>query len=781
MEKSNFIRSKGYIDTIEQFDAEFFKLSEKEALYLDPQQRVLFECVLEGIEDSGIIPGDSSLSIGTFVGCNTSQYFLQNLLPLLDDPNTTDLEEMYILTGNSSDYLASKLAYFFNFQGPCQTLNSACSTSLSCVYQACQSLLNYQCDAAVAGGVSITLPKKNGYKYTPESIYSPDGTCKPFDHNSKGTVFSDGAGVVILKRLEDAINDNDQIYSVIKACTSNNDGAEKMGFFAPGVKGQTRAILDALELAEISPELIQFIECHGTATNLGDPIEIRALTDAFSAYTNKKQFCYVSSIKSIMGHMNTAAGVAGLIKAALCVKHKELTPNLYFEKANPNIDFENSPFVPPRISRVEFLDVEKIYAAVSSFGIGGTNVHAIISSAPAKKVQPEERQSNVLVFSAKTEAALTTMIQNHIIFIETFEHSLSDYAYTMQIGRKTYIYKTSFIFKNREDLLKKMRSNIQASSQPPLKELTIRVSNSIENSGELLSLLSKSDFWIKEELSAIEKLIQTDQNYTQHETNFLLLVTVSRLIKNLSKTPIKFVTDNFDPLIALVIAEGVGITEGFACLSNPELYETTFIRELEYPCFSTPLNREFKIGEKLSTLLKEETEQQSEEDRNYLDLSKFLQQPKCSDLSLEIANQLWLMGGAIQWDILYDQLPNKISAPNYPFERKRFWIDRLEKKADTAVVERPHNNFQPSDNLYTNILLALIHRHMGCMVDDLNTSFFELGFDSLSSISFVDDLKKLLNIEISLEVLYQHQNPKLLSNFLEQQISSRSCSPSSSK
>jgi acyl transferase domain-containing protein len=311
---------------------------------MDPQHRHFLECAWEAIEDAGRPPETIEGPVGVYAGCGMGSYFYFNVC---SDRQLMDQVGMFLLrhTGNDKDFLATRASYAFDLKGPSVNVQTACSTSLVAVHYACQSLLNGETDMALAGGVTIDLPHRRGYVFQDGEILSPDGHCRPFDHRAAGTIFGSGVGVVVLRRLEDAIADGDNIHAVIKASAINNDGHSKAGYLAPSVTGQAEAIIEAQALGGIEADTIQYVECHGTGTYLGDPIEIEALTQAFRQSTSQTGYCRVGSVKSNIGHLDTAAGVVSLIKTSLALKNGEIPPSLGYEKPNPSIDFANSPFV----------------------------------------------------------------------------------------------------------------------------------------------------------------------------------------------------------------------------------------------------------------------------------------------------------------------------------------------------------------------------------------------------------------------------------------------------
>ncbi|WP_341530411.1 beta-ketoacyl synthase N-terminal-like domain-containing protein [Nostoc sp. UHCC 0302] len=459
---ASYVKACGVLEDIELFDANFFGFTPKEAELIDPQHRLFIECVYEALENSGYNSETYPGQIGIFAGAALSSYLLNNLFsnfyPHWDSLKSVDSFQMFI--GNDKDHLPTQISYKLNLKGPSVNVQTACSTSLVAVHFACQSLLNGESDIALAGGVSIHLPQKAGYYYEEGGILAVDGHCRAFDANASGTIFSNGMGVVVLKRLEDALTDRDYIHAVIKSSAINNDGSLKVGYTAPSVDGQRAVILEALALADVDPETISYVETHGTGTSLGDPIEIAALTQAFRASTDKKGFCAIASAKTNIGHLNTSAGVAGLIKTVQALKHKQIPANLHFKTPNPQIDFANSPFyVNTTLSEWQTNGTPR-RAGVSSFGIGGTNAHVILEEATNLRMQEckgagVQRRDYLLCLSAKNQKALEQATINLVTHLQQHpELDLADVAYTLSIGRRTFEYRRMVVCRDIEDALK---------------------------------------------------------------------------------------------------------------------------------------------------------------------------------------------------------------------------------------------------------------------------------------------------------------------------------------
>lgn len=453
----SYVKARGIISGGETFDAAFFGINPLEAVVMDPQARVFLELVYEALENAGYESESFEGLIGLYAGCGQNTYFASHISGRMEIVDR--IGEFQTMLANEKDFLTTRAAYKLNLKGPAVSVNTACSTSLVAVIQACQALTSYQCDLALSGGVSMTTPQNSGYMAQEGSMLSGDGHCRPFDASAQGTMFNNGAGVVVLKRLEDALNDGDRIYAVIRGSGINNDGADKVSFTAPSVDGQAEAVAMAQAYANFHPETISYIEAHGTATPLGDPIEIEALTQAFRVHTDAKQFCAIGSLKSNVGHLVAAAGVAGLIKTALALHYKKIPPSLNFEAPNPKIDFANSPFY-VNTKLAEWSEGETPRrAGVSSFGVGGTNAHIVLEEAPQIQSSGSSRPQQLLLLSAKTSQALeaaTANLQQHLQY--NSEINLADVAYTLQRGRKAFNYRRSVVCHDITDAIAALQS-----------------------------------------------------------------------------------------------------------------------------------------------------------------------------------------------------------------------------------------------------------------------------------------------------------------------------------
>ncbi len=487
LDNPKFVAADAILEDMDLFDAAFFDYSAREAEIMDPQHRLFLESAWEVLESAGYSSELYDGRIAVYAGANLSGYMIRNLY---SNPGLVeDVGSFKIMLANGQDFLATKVSYKMNLLGPSVNVNTLCSSSMVALHYACQNLLNYGCDIALAGGVSFQVSRNEAFFYQEGGIGSSDGHCRAFDSKANGTVSGSGLAVVALKRLEDAIADGDCIHAVIRGMGINNDGSLKNSYTAPSVDGQAECIAEAIAVSEVDPETITYVETHGTGTNLGDPIEIAALTKAFRSYTDKKQYCAIGSVKTNIGHLVNAGGLASVIKTVLAMKNRVIPPSLNFEEPNPKIDFTDSPFyVNSRLSKWE-TDGSPLRAGVSSFGIGGTNTHVILEEAPELSPAKESnRPWQLICLSAKTEPALEKMCSNLAGHLnKNTDINLADAAFTLQVGRRNFNHRKVLAVRDIEDLKNKLE---------------------IENSDDVIARMQKSG-----EQSVIFMFSGTDNYY----------------------------------------------------------------------------------------------------------------------------------------------------------------------------------------------------------------------------------------------------------------------------
>ncbi|MEM7116112.1 MAG: amino acid adenylation domain-containing protein [Chloroflexota bacterium] len=463
----DYVRARGMLDDIDLFDAKFFGLTPREARALDPQQRIWLETAWTALENAGYTPEKYDGAIGVYAGAYYNGYLFYNLLEdraaIEQLVRFRSLDAFLNIISNDKDYLPTRTSFLFNLKGPSVNVQTACSTSLVAVAQACQSLLNFECDMTLAGGICVAVPQEKGYFYQEGGMTSADGHCRPFDDKATGTVFSSGVGIVVLKRLEDALADGDTISAIIRGAALNNDGAQKASYTAPSVDGQAEVISLAQAIADVDPETISYVEAHGTATPLGDPIEVAGLTKAFRQQTDKTQFCGLGSVKSNVGHLDAASGVTGLLKTVMALQNEELPPTLHYEKPNREIDFENSPFYVVNKRTPWPKGKEPRRAGVSSFGVGGTNAHVVVEEAPELPATTGARPRQLILVSGKTETAVSTQAAN--LTNALTDQNLADAAYTLAVGRADHPYRRAYVVDSVAKAAELLRSPKQTTEK----------------------------------------------------------------------------------------------------------------------------------------------------------------------------------------------------------------------------------------------------------------------------------------------------------------------------
>lgn len=455
-----YVKAGALLEGYERFDNDFFDVNPREAELMDPQQRIFLQTCYEALEEAGYCTGNADAVIGVYGGSSMNSFMIHNLMNNKEFTNEHKALQHIFIHGNINDYLCTKVSYKLNLNGPSMSVQSACSTSATATYLAYQALLNYDCDIALAGGVSVRVPHYAGYSVVEGGIFSSDGHCRAFDNDSDGTIFGNGVGVIALKRLNDAIQDNDNIIAIIRGAGLNNDGNLKVGYSAPSVKGQRDAIIQALDFAEVEPEEIGYVEMHGTGTKLGDVIEIKAIDSAYKQYTTKTGYCPIGSVKANIGHLNAASGIASIIKTALVVNKGIIPPIAAFRTQNKEILFSETPFYVN--TELKEWDDNKRIAGVSSFGIGGTNVHFIMENYEKEDVKEINNKHYLFQISGKTEIATINNAANMLKYLQSEQTcSLNDISKTLINGRRSYNYRIGIAADSKEDLIHKLQLRVK--------------------------------------------------------------------------------------------------------------------------------------------------------------------------------------------------------------------------------------------------------------------------------------------------------------------------------
>ena len=707
----NYIKAASILDDFDKFDAAFFGYTPKEAELMDPQHRLFLECAWEALEDAGYNPESYKGSVGVYGGAKTDTYLFnissnRELLKSLD--------AFQIALGNDLGCLSTRVSYKLDLKGPSYAVHTACSTSLVAVHLACQSLLIDECRMALAGGVTVNVPHRVGYLYQPGGIMSPDGHCRAFDAKAGGTVFGSGVGVVALKRLEDAISDRDQIYAVIKGSATNNDGSKKASYTAPGVEGQTRVIMEALAVAGVNADSISYIETHGTGTSLGDPIEVLALTGAFRASTSRNGFCAIGSVKSNLGHLDSAAGISSLIKTVLALKHGKLPPSLHYEQPNPKIDFDNSPFyVNTELTEWRTNGIPR-HAGVSSFGFGSTNAHIILEEAPTLEKSGKSKAWQLLLMSARTQTALDRMTVN---LAEYFSHnpgtSLEDAAYTLKAGRKVFKYRRAVLCRSVEEAVRLMRADSDKTGLAGCEEQLDRPVR-VYFDGEGISCINTSRLTYMEEPAFkywMDKCAEVFLPLLKLDVRNVLYSAKGQEVEASQQSA----SEKVSRCAAFALQFGLGKTllESGVCPVN---ITGCGIGYVVAECLSGNLSLEDAATKAVNGILQKEGPAAAE-DRNSIcvEIGMGVQRKNPanryegegnsgliipyrlnmgdenadSGLLATVLGQLWISGAHIDWSRYYaDEVRHRISLPTYPFERQRYWIDPVEKPDVSKIYGR---------------------------------------------------------------------------------------------
>lgn len=461
----NYIKAKAVLEDADLFDASFFDFSPREAELTDPQIRVFLECAWEALEHAAYNPDNFTGLVGVYAGMSFSSYMLSALAM---GTGAKDFDSFRALLGSDKDYLSTWVSYKLNLHGPSFNIQTACSTALAAIHLACRALITFECDMALAGGVSIAVPQRSGYFYEQGSIFSSDGHCRSFDARSTGSMAGEGVGIVVLKRLEDALKAGDTIQAVIRGSAVNNDGRRKVGYTAPAVKGQAEAISMALAVADVDKQSIAYIEAHGSGTKVGDPIEVSALNQVYAHSGLERGSIAIGSVKSNVGHLGPAAGIAGLLKTVLAIQHGQIPPSLHFDVPNPQIPFERGPFRVNNVLSPWPLRNRPRRAGVSSFGVGGTNVHLIVEQAPTAKPSDPPKPWQLLTLSARTPTALEKATERMAQYLrDNPEQNFADAAFTLQAGRKAFEHRRAVVCRDARhavELLQSRETLVSASA-----------------------------------------------------------------------------------------------------------------------------------------------------------------------------------------------------------------------------------------------------------------------------------------------------------------------------
>lgn len=815
-DNKNFIARRGVIDDVEFFDASFFSYSPREAELIDPQQKLFLECSWSAFEDAGYDPMRCTRSVGVFSGCNQNSYQLFHVINSVETLMSVHGMAIY----SEKDFLSTRVSYKLNLQGPSMTIQTACSTSLVAVHLACQSLLAMECDMALAGGVSVVFPQV-GYMYQDGGVFSPDGHCRSFDQSAAGTLGGDGVGVVLLKRFEDAIKDGDHIYGSILGSAINNDGAQKSSFAAPSSDGQMKAIAEAIAVADINSDTIGYIETHGTATPLGDVVEITALTRAFKKRSiGQNNTCFIGSLKPNIGHLDQAAGIANFIKASLIVKNGIIPPSLHFENPNAEIHFSETPFkVNDTLSKWPDSLLPR-RAGVSCFGFGGTNAHVIVEQAPEQKVLTSSRSSHLILISARTQSALdkyTSQMANY--FIENNTVCLADVAFVMQTGRtqfdKRCFFVASTVLEAHEILSKKSDKLFSASVG--------------RDNTPLIYFLFSGEKVGNHNMKGMELYYSEPVFRRIFDDAEMLLKNYKINLKEISHTELFMFVISFASASVLleygikpaaIVGFGVGeyaknCLSGICTFSeaieqlvarNNSTYTPTYLKE-DFSCNPELKNFlsnescvfiELGSGNFLSQLIKK---QSNFSDKNHL-IERILNDEQNNSESVSFLmtmGKLWLNGISIDFEKFYAcEKRQRLSLPAYPFERKKYFIEpitlgnnlsltttpKTEDKNLNSIFdgnnaissqkkyERPElgNNYVSCSSDFEKKLVAIWQEILGIEKIGIRDDFFDLGGDSISAIQIIAKITENFPIDYQIQDVIENSTIEIMATDIEERL-----------
>ncbi|WP_327070808.1 SDR family NAD(P)-dependent oxidoreductase [Kitasatospora sp. NBC_01302] len=671
LDDPGYVPAHGVLPDVDLFDTGYFEFTPAEAEFTDPQHRILLTAGHAALEHAGYDPARYDGLISVWAGAAINTYLQQQVLPNVDQ--TTTSNHFAVMVGNDKDFLATRLSYKLDLKGPSYTVQTACSTSLVAIHLACQGLINGECDMALAGGVTVKLPQTKGYLYEEGAILSEDGHVRTFDAEASGTVLGNGVGVLVLKLLSDAIADRDTVHAVIKGTATNNDGSGKVSFAAPGAAGQTAVIREAHAVSGVDPRSISHLEAHGTATRLGDPVEVSALTKAFRAQTEETGFCAIGSVKSNLGHLDAAAGVAGVIKTALMMKHRTLVPTLNYRTANPAIDFAAGPFT-VSTTTAPWRAEGPLRAGVSSFGIGGTNAHAVLEEAPPAPVAEEAAGRQVLVLSARTSSALRTAAHHLADHLDDSladrpdggpAATLADIGYTLAVGRRAHEYRLAVCGTDRAELARALREST-IPAEPAGGELSFVLTEQVTGAGDLAEQWCATEPVFAEHYRAA--LAAGAGEHGERGAAFALQYALGRLWLGWGLRPVAVHGDGLAARAAACVIGALDLADGAAAAAGTAA------------ALSTAASTAAK-GTRIAL-------RGAQEEVRGLVLS--VDSVRAGGPREAVA-RAWEAGAGIDWQAWFaGQQRGRVPLPTYPFEGRRCWMTGPKAPAATVSGQGPH-------------------------------------------------------------------------------------------
>ncbi|QNP75018.1 beta-ketoacyl synthase [Streptomyces roseirectus] len=767
-----YVKAAQTIAGTDLFDSELFRFTHDEAEILDPQHRVFLECALEALESSGYDPERTDAQIGVYAGAGMNTYLLHNLGERYRGASSVD--RYRLMLANDKDFLSTRVSYKLGLTGPSVTLSTACSTSLVAVHTACLALLGGECDMALVGAVHLNPPGE-GYQYQEGMIFSPDGHCRAFDAEARGTVIGSGAGAVVLKRLKEALADGDWIHAVIKGSAINNDGSAKTGYTAPSVPGQAAVIADAHEVADVDPDTIGYVEAHGTGTPLGDPIEVAALTEAFRHGTDRSGYCALGSVKTNVGHLDTAAGMAGLIKTALMLEHRTLVPSLHFTAPNPEIDFASSPFF-VNTATTEWSSARgPLRAGVSSFGIGGTNAHVILQEGPARPSPVPGERPELLVLSARSDQALkqaAAALARHLRARRDLD--LSAVAQTLGLGRRAHGHRLALVADRTRGAAMALAlgdgDGILRGVAGDVAPVLVLDGSASADAGALYAAVPA----YREAVDACAEAV----GGTGPHAGFCHTYGVVRALLSWGVAPGAFAGAGAGLAVAAAVTGALTLPDALALAAG-----------------SVPA----RVGVPSTPVLAAGTGARlTQEPQDWTGGSPDGVQPDwvrvdvtgLTDL-LSLAGELWVRGAQLDFAALHSGRDvRRVPLPTHRFERRRHWVEpgaartgRPDAPARDRLLARfeaddpAHNVGLVTDFVTDEVGKVLGGRHLAAP----DTNLFDLGLDSLVLIEVVAKLGEELDFEVPATAFVEFPTIRsFVDNLAEQMGLTQAAAPSSS-
>jgi phthiocerol/phenolphthiocerol synthesis type-I polyketide synthase E len=771
LDDSRYVKASQIIRGVEMFDADHFGITHEEAELLDPQHRLFLEIAQEALENAGYYSDAQQRSISVYAGAGMNTYLLNNLVDRFNAGSTVD--RYRLMLANDKDFLATRVSYRLDLRGPSVNVSTACSTSLVAVHLAGLSLLGGESDVALAGGVHVKVPQVEGYLFQKGMIFSPDGRCRAFDAEAQGTVLGDGAGVVVLRRLADAVRDGDWIHAVIKGTAINNDGGVKTSYTAPSVAGQAAVIAEAQALAGCDSDTVSFVECHGTGTELGDAVEIAALKQVFSLEATTR--CAIGSVKTNIGHLDAASGIAGLIKAVLMLEHRRLVPTLHFKAPHAELDLGRSPFYVNTAAIDWPARATPRRAGVSSFGIGGTNAHAIVEEPPAPVPATASRDPVLVVLSARSATAIETVANDLARHLHELRSTLNlaDVAYTLAIGRRPHRHRRALVCCDAHDAAVTLMVGDPDRVLNGQAEASIDVAfvfpDRLDGGGARAAALYRGAPIFRDAvdrcLATVDTPIAADPvslletggaqatvvaGYALAELWMSLGVRPKRLAGvGVGETAAACVGGAYPMQVALALAGG----------DKPYVIPTT----ARLPLWPITPSASGAPAVSPSTLFDGQLPVE-------MRLDDFDPAPSGRESLLRIIGSLWTRGAAIDWASLFaGERRRRVPLPTYPFDRRRFWIERQSRvdartqavRSGAGTLRRRVDAAQGQEK--SRIVLDFIQREVAAILGldaahsvDPDQNLFNLGIGSLDLIEIAARLSTELQQEVPVSLFIDH-------------------------